>query len=243
MLNFSVAMSNIAKVYAFARETCDGLKSMSVESVVKVAVVDDHPLFRQGLVVALRREPEFDVVAEAGSAKEALAQVEHTTIDVAVVDILMPAVSGITLASEIYERQPTCKVLGLSVIDEPGLIADMLRAHACGFALKTQPVAEIVDAIRQVVGGLRYLPPTVSRDQVAAELEGAPVRPLQRLTKREREVFELLIRGFSNDEIASQLFIARRTVETHRQRIMNKLSAHSIVQMQRLAARHGGLGL
>lgn len=207
-----------------------------------VAVVDDHPLFRQGLVVALREDPELEVVGEAGSADEALQLLEHVRADVAIVDLLMPGTSGITLASEIHEREPTCRVLGLSVIDEPGLIADMLRANASGYALKTQPVAEILAAIHQVLGGLRYLPPSVSRDAVQRELDGAVARPLQRLTKREREVFELLIRGHSNDEIAERLFIARRTVETHRQRIMNKLSAHSIVQMQRIAARHGGLG-
>jgi DNA-binding NarL/FixJ family response regulator len=117
----------------------------------------------------------------------------------------------------------------------------MLRAHACGYALKTQPVDEIIEAIRQVLGGCRYLPPTVSADAVDAELASDPADPLRRLTRREREVFELLIRGNSNDEIAIRLIIARRTVETHRQRIMGKLSAHSIVQMQRVAARHGSL--
>jgi DNA-binding NarL/FixJ family response regulator len=129
------------------------------------------------------------------------------------------------------------------VIDDPGLIADMLRAHACGFASKTQEVSEILDAIRQVLGGIRYLPPRVSRDAVDAELAATPSHPMARLTRREREVFELLIRGHSNDEVATKLFISRRTVETHRQRIMRKLSAHSLAQMQRVAARHGGLSL
>jgi DNA-binding NarL/FixJ family response regulator len=82
----------------------------------------------------------------------------------------------------------------------------------------------------------------VSRDAINAHLDASSSRPLERLTRREREIFELLIRGNSNDEIATRLFIARRTVETHRHRIMNKLSAHSIVQMQRLAARYGDLG-
>jgi len=159
-----------------------------------------------------------------------------------VLDIMMPGVSGITLAAEFHEVNPDCVILGLSVIDDPGLIADMLRASAAGYALKTQPVGEIVQAIRDVLGGVRHLPPRVSRDAVQAELEGPGSRPLQRLTRREREIFELLIRGHSNDSIATKLFIARRTVETHRHRIMNKLSAHSIVQMQRLAARYGDLG-
>jgi len=146
------------------------------------------------------------------------------------------------LSSELFELQPRCKVLILSVIDDPGLIADVLRAHACGYALKTQDTAEIVEAIRQVLGGLRYLPPMVPRDAIEEELAANVRQPLERLTRREREVFELLIRGYSNDEIATSLAISRRTVETHRQRVMNKLSAHSIVKMQWIAARHGGLG-
>jgi DNA-binding NarL/FixJ family response regulator len=207
-----------------------------------VMIVDDHPLFRTGLAVALRAEEDLDVIAEASNASDALSILADIAIDVAVIDILMPTVSGISLAADIHERAPRCAVLGLSVIDDPGLIADMLRAQASGYALKTQPVAEIVQAIRAVLGGIRYLPPTVSRDAVNAQLAASATRPLERLTRREREIFELLIRGHSNDEIASRLFIARRTVETHRHRIMNKLSAHSIVQMQRLAARYGDLG-
>jgi len=207
-----------------------------------VALVDDHPLFRQGLAVALRHEPDLVVVGEAGNAEEALALARRVAIDVAIVDMLMPTTSGIGLSSELFELQPRCRVLILSVIDDPGLIADVLRAHACGYALKTQDTAEIVDAIRQVLGGLRYLPPMVSRDAIEEELAANVRQPLERLTRREREVFELLIRGHSNDEIATALAISRRTVETHRQRVMNKLSAHSVVKMQRIAARHGGLG-
>jgi DNA-binding NarL/FixJ family response regulator len=207
-----------------------------------VALVDDHPLFRQGLAVALRCETDLVVVGEAGNADEALELARRVALDIAIVDMLMPTTSGIGLSSELFELQPRCKVLILSVIDDPGLIADVLRAHACGYALKTQDTAEIVDAIRQVLGGLRYLPPMVSRDAIEEELAANARQPLERLTKRGREVFELLIRGHSNDEIATSLAISRRTVETHRQRVMNKLSAHSIVKMQWIAARHGGLG-
>ena len=122
--------------------------------------MDDHPLFREGLAVALGRESDLEIVGEAGDAVEAIALATRMELDVAVVDVLMPTVSGLGLASELFELQPNCRVLALSVIDEPCIIADMLRAHACGFALKNQPVAEIVDAIRQVLGGLRYLPPS-----------------------------------------------------------------------------------
>ena len=204
-----------------------------------VALVDDHPLFRQGLMAALQREGDLDVIGEAGSAESALELARRFELDIAIVDILMPGRSGISLASELFDLQPRCKILALSVIDDPGLIADMLRAHACGYALKTQPIGEIVEAIRQVLGGLRYLPPGISRDAIEGELARTAPDPLQQLTPREREVFELLIRGRTNDEIAMQLYISRRTAETHRQRISKKLSAHSIAQMQRIAALHG----
>jgi two-component system nitrate/nitrite response regulator NarL len=212
------------------------------QAPARVVLVDDHPLFRQGLAATLGQDRSLAVVGEAGTPEEARALARTSRIDIAIVDVLMPAISGISLCSELFEIQPGCKVLGLSVIDDPGLIADMFRAHACGFANKTQPIAEIVDAIHQVLGGMRYLPPLVSRDAVDRELARSGLRPLERLTRREREIFELLIRGNSNDEVALRLFISRRTVETHRQRIMKKLSAHSIVEMQRIAATHGGLG-
>lgn len=190
----------------------------------------------------LADDARIEIVGEAGSATEALELARTTVIDVAVVDILMPGVSGISLASQLYEIQPSCRVLALSVIDEPCIIADMLRARACGYVLKTQPPEEIIEAITHVHAGTRYLPAQVSVHAVDSELAGTPTRPFSRLTPRERQVFELLIRGHSNDEIAVSLAIAPRTVETHRQRVMHKLSAHSVVQLQRYAARHGGLG-
>jgi DNA-binding NarL/FixJ family response regulator len=216
---------------------------MEVARKARVAIVDDHPLFRDGLAQALRREVDLDVVGEAADAQQAIELAKRVVFDAAIIDILMPTKSGISLTGELFEIQPRCRVLGLSVIDDPGLIADMLRARACGFAVKTQPTSQIIDALRQVLGGLRYLPPHVSRDAVDAHLAGSRTHPFRRLTKREREVFELIIRGNSNDEIATKLLIARRTVETHRQRIMNKLSAHTVAQMQRIAAVQGqGLG-
>lgn len=185
---------------------------------------------------------DFDVVASVGSAREASEVAAKIALELAIVDVLMPTMSGVTLCSVLYELQPGCKVLLLSGIDDPGVIADLMRTRACGFALKAQPPSELVEAARQVLGGVRYMPPSISRAAIEAELATAEQRPLALLTRREREVFELLIRGNSNDEIAARLFISRRTAETHRQRVMNKLSAHSIAQMQRIAARLGGLG-
>lgn len=208
---------------------------------VRVGLVDDHALFRAGLAAVLSKEPDIEVVGEAANRDEALALVRSQALDLAIIDVLMPGCSGISIAYEIRDAAPSCRILGLSVIDDAGLVANMLRAGAVGFALKSQTPAEIAGAIRQVTGGVRYLPPSVSGETVDAELGTEPQPALQRLTKREREIFELLIRGYSNHEIATRLFIALRTVETHRQRVMKKLSSRSILEMHRLAVRHGGI--
>jgi DNA-binding NarL/FixJ family response regulator len=204
-------------------------------STSSVLIVDDHPLFRIALASALATTSDLEVVGSVGTAREAIEILRHVAIDLATVDVLMPTTSGAKLSAAMFELQPSCKVLIVSAVDDPGLIADLLRGHVSGFAIKSQSATELVDAIRQVLRGVRYIAPTISLAALGAALDVE--RPLDRLTPREREVFELLIRGNSNDEIATLLFISRRTVETHRQRVMNKLSARSITHMQRIAAR------
>lgn len=211
------------------------------EMRTKILVVDDHPLFCEGLAGVIDPEPDLEVVGRAENAVEARELAARIALDLAVVDILMPSVSGIGIARELRELQPTCRVLGLSAVEEPFAIAEMLRAGAIGFALKTQPTSEILEAIRTTAAGGRYIPPKVSGEAIEAELAGGASPSLAQLTKREREIFELMIRGYTNSEIGSRLFIALRTVETHRHRIVKKVSVRSIVEMQRLAARYGGL--
>lgn len=205
----------------------------------KVLLVDDHPLFCEGLAGAIHAQPELEIVGQAGSADEARALAARVALDLAVVDVLMPSVSGLGITRELRELQPRCRVLGLSAVEEPFAIAEMLRAGANGFALKKQSPSEILDAVRRTVAGGSYLPPTVAREAIEAELARGAPPSLAQLTRREREIFELLIRGYSNAEIASRLLIALRTVETHRHRIVKKVGARSIVEMHRLAARYG----
>lgn len=204
-------------------------------------VVDDHPLFRHGLALALANDPMLEVIGSFGSAREGLALAETQALELIIVDILMPEMSGISFAAELALRQPSCKVLGLSVIDEPGIVADLLRATGDGFSCKADSSEEIARGIHAVLAGERYLSPRVSRAAVEALLTTPNDEPLASLTPREREIFELLIRGHSNDEIADGLGISRRTVETHRHRLTNKLSARTVSQLQRLSARYGGM--
>jgi len=207
----------------------------------QILLVDDHPLFRTGLAMTMAAEPDLEVMGQVSTADEAVAFARDVPIDIAVVDVLMPSTTGISLASKLVELRPTLRILGLSVLDEPTIIASMLRAGATGYALKTQPAAEVLDAVRSVLAGLRYIPDCVPRGAVMNLLDRDENSPLHRLTRREREIFDLLVRGNTNDAIASRLFIARRTVETHRQRIMKKLASHSLVDMIRAAARQGAL--
>jgi DNA-binding NarL/FixJ family response regulator len=206
----------------------------------RVLVVDEQPLFRAGLAQLLASQPDLVVVAEVGTPEAAIEAARCEVVDIALLDVLMQSTSGVALAGHLLEVRPACRLLAVSAVDEPVMIAAMLRSGAAGYASKTQPPTEIVEAIRTVLAGQRYLPPTVPRGEVLSRLAGDDA-PLSRLTHREREIFDLLIRGYTNDEIGSRLLITRRTVETHRQRIMKKLATHSIVEMIRVAARQGAL--
>jgi len=204
-----------------------------------VLIVDDHPLFRAGLAQILSDCADFEVVGDAGSAEDAVAILKREPVDVVVLDVLIPSTSGVSLAAQLLDTRP-CTLLALSALDEPVMIAAMLRAGAAGYALKSQPPDEIVGAIRSVIRDGRYLPPGVPQQEVMSRVSNGD-SALHRLTRREREIFDLLIHGHSNDDIGARLFIARRTVETHRHRIMKKLATHSIIDMIRLAARQGAL--
>lgn len=204
----------------------------------RMIVVDDHPMFRQALRGVLARQPGLEVVADVGSASEAIGFVAYHAIDAAIVDVVLPDVHGASFVRHLRAVQPACKVLALSGVEEPTQMAEMLRAGAQGFALKSQPVPEILEALRSVLGGSRHVP-AASREQIDRILENPDAWPLERLTRREREIFDRLVAGDANKEIGAKLFISTRTVETHRRRIMTKLAAHSLHDLFELALRHG----
>ncbi|MEO8702362.1 MAG: response regulator transcription factor [Kofleriaceae bacterium] len=200
--------------------------------------VDDHPLFCLGLQAALRDAPDLEFIGNGHSAATGLALAASLKLDVALVDMVMPDGDGIAFTAALHALQPDCKILGLSMVDEPLRVAEMVRAGASGYALKTESAPAILAAIRTVLGGVEYFSPSLSRTQLT-QLETRGAHSVFRLTPREREIFELLIRGQSNDEIATSRFISRRTVETHRQRILRKLDAHSVVELVHIATRNG----
>jgi DNA-binding NarL/FixJ family response regulator len=210
---------------------------------MKLVLIDDHRLFRDGLRAVLSAHDDMQVVGEASSAREGYAVVDAAGPDVILVDIALPGVDGLTATREILRRHPRGKVLVLSMYAADDYAAQALAYGATGYALKDQPAEQVIEAIRSVAQGIVYLAPRLSRPTVE-ELAGARTRegadgPLAELSTRERQIFDLVVRGFSNEGIAGELCISVKTVETHRSRINKKLNVHSSADLVRYAVRHG----
>jgi DNA-binding NarL/FixJ family response regulator len=208
----------------------------------RVALVDDHRLFREGLRVLLASQPDLQVVGEAAEPGEACALVDAEDPDLVVVDVLLGTSSGVALAREMLRRAPRRRVLMLSMVLDEEHAAEALEVGALGYAGKAQALDEVLEAIRTVAAGRVYLPMALSRfvvqDYLRLRRGDAPTEsPLNRLTRREREVFDLIIVGGTTASIAMQLAISHRTVETHRSRMLHKLRARSAADLVRLAAR------
>jgi DNA-binding NarL/FixJ family response regulator len=203
---------------------------------LRIAILDDHVIFRDGLGALLRAHPDLAVVAEAGEARQIYPLIEATSPQVVVVDIALPGSSGINATQEIVRRWPQCRVLVLTMYADAEHVTRAFAAGATGYALKDQGAAEVVEAIRAVGGGRRYVAPAVP----PGALQGAGLRTsLEELTVREREVFDLILQSRSNRDIAAYLHISIKTVETHRAAINRKLGAHSTADLVRIAARLG----
>lgn len=210
---------------------------------LRVAIVDAHPLYRLGLRTAISDHGRgLEVAGEADSLETAMPLLARSRPDVVVLDSSVPGTAGFSALRQLLRRQPDGRVLVLSPRIAEDFAADAFAAGALGYAGKVATAEEIVRAIREVAAGQRYLCPRLALDRVNQHLLERPAgerAPLDVLSAREREVFRLLVLGCSNDEVAERLRISRRTVETHRSRILKKLRVHSAVELLRLAARHG----
>jgi len=198
---------------------------------LRLAIVDDHELFRDSLTFMLATRG-FETVAQAASARTIFPLIDRERPDVVLMDVALPGMDGITATHELVARHPAPKVLMLSMYDAPSLVAAALQAGANGYALKSRSVDELVGGIRRVAGGERWIAPGLSPQADAGD------GPLASLSTRERDIFRLLIGGLTMRDIAQQLCISPKTVDTHRQRIFKKLDVHSAVQLLRFAAAH-----
>jgi DNA-binding NarL/FixJ family response regulator len=211
-------------------------------TAARLLLADDHVMVRRGLRLVLDAEPDLEVVAEASDGVEALEVVRRLEIDLAVLDVSMPRVTGLQATRELLALRPELRVLMLSMHDNEQYLFEALKAGASGYVLKTAADRDLVEACRAALRGEPFLYPSaiaaLVRDflERAREGDAAPADPL---TPRELQVLKLIAEAHTNEQIAELLSISRKTVERHRENLMGKLGMRDRVELTRYAIRRG----
>lgn len=208
---------------------------------ITVFLVDDHTIVRDGLRYLLEAQKNIRVVGEAPDGREAIRKVKRLRPDIVIMDILMAGLNGIEAAGQICRECPATRVIMLSMQSSSESIVRALKAGASGYLLKESAGRELVNAIHEVHAGRRYLSPKVSEQVIGACLNRAEEMrdPLASLSRREREVLQLVVEGRTSAEIADTLFLSVKTVETYRSRLMQKLGIRDIPALIKFAIQHG----
>ena len=210
-----------------------------------ILIVDDHPLVREGLKSTLKTAVGYEVVGQAGNAREAIRIVKHRKPDLVLLDLALPDKSGIDLCREIRNTSPATRIMIVSMHSKAEYIVRAFQAGATGYMAKESATERLLQGIERVLNGDYFMDGAVSHI-VVKKLMQAPAKEMkitdaayESLTPREQEVMVLLAEGYSPKEIAARLFISPKTVENHRSNIMNKLGLHSTLELVRYAARLG----
>lgn len=207
---------------------------------VHIALADDHRMFLHALRALLEKEPDIDVIGVAGTGDELLALVADKPVDIACVDIGMPAMNGIETTRRLLTLRPNIKVIGLSAFSDRQFVLDLLNAGARGYVTKAEAGEELLRAIHTVQLGKTYLCPDVAATVTNALLDNTPRdTSVPRITARERQVLQLIAEGHTSGRIADRLHLAASTVEVHRRNIMRKLDLHSVAELTKYAIRNG----
>ena len=213
---------------------------------MRIVLADDHQIVRDGLRALLEKETDMEVIAEAEDGQSAVKLTAELKPSVVVMDIGMPDMNGIEATRQIVASHPDVKVIALSMHSDKRFVGGMLKAGASGYLLKDCAFGELANAIRAVTQGQTYLSPQVTHVVVQGYVRQAGPRApagADVLTGREREVLQLLAEGKSTKDIAALLKLSARTVETHRQQIMNKLNIHKAAELVKYAIREGVISL
>jgi DNA-binding NarL/FixJ family response regulator len=214
---------------------------MPIPLVTRILIADDFAIVRQGLKKVLNSKPDLEVVAEAEDGRGAVEKALKEDVHLAILDVSMPRMTGIQAAAELQKRKPELKTLMLSMHDSEQFLFEALKAGASGYVLKSGADTDIVDAVRAAMRGDSYLYPsavtTLVRDYV--ERGGQGEEQFDVLTPRELEVLKLIAEARTSKEIAAELFISVKTVERHRQNILDKLGMRDRVELTRYAIRRG----
>jgi DNA-binding NarL/FixJ family response regulator len=214
---------------------------MPIPLVTRILVADDHPIVRSGLKRVLDEQPDLRVVAEAADGAEAVKKALSEEVDLAILDVSMPKTTGIQAAAELHKRKPELRLLMLSMYDSEQFLFQSLRAGASGYVLKSDADQDIVEAVRRTMRGQSFLYPsaiaTLVKDFV--ERDRSDGEQFDVLTPRELQVLKLIAEAYTSKEIAKELFISVKTVERHRQNILDKLGMSDRVELTRYAIRRG----
>jgi DNA-binding NarL/FixJ family response regulator len=210
--------------------------------MVQIVIADDHKLMREGLISLLGKHGDIVVVGHAENGREAVQLAERFEPDVVVMDVSMPDLNGIDATRHITSRKPRTKVIGLSMHSDRQFVAEMFRAGASGYLLKDSAFEELASAIRTVAKNQTYIAQTISGflpEDGAAGATGNEPLVFPRLSDREREVLQMISEGKGTKEIAAELHLSAKTVETHRQHLMDKLDIHTVAELTKFAIRKG----
>lgn len=209
----------------------------AVERPVRVLVVDDHEIVRQGLKSVLNREG-FEIVGEASDGRQAVAQALELQPDLIVMDIGMPVMTGIEASAEIRKAVPSTRLILLTMHSENGYVLEALRSGIRGYVLKSRAAVELMEAIGEILKGKIYLSPGISQTVVEAYLQQNGSES-ESLTRRELQVLQMVAEGKTTKEIAASLGVSVKTADSHRSNIMHKLNLHSVADLVRYAIRRG----
>jgi DNA-binding NarL/FixJ family response regulator len=210
--------------------------------IIRIILADDHKIIREGLRSLLERQQDMKVIAEAQDGVTAVSLVQKLLPHVVIMDIGMPEMNGIDATTKITGEQKAVKVIALSMHSDRRFVMQMLKAGAAGYLLKDSAFEELVTAIHTVMQGQHYLSQKITDVVVQEYLQNLPrneATVFTVLTSREREVLQLIAEGKSTKQIAAALNVSVKTIETHRQQIMEKLNMHSIAELTKYAVREG----
>jgi DNA-binding NarL/FixJ family response regulator len=210
---------------------------------IRVLLVDDHTVVRQGLRSLLEGETDISVVGEAQNGREAVVLAKRTLPDVVLMDVAMPILNGVEATRQVLRNLPDTKVLALTSYGDDDYVAQFMEVGGHGYLVKQTAADDLIKAIREVQRGKRFFSPSVAKQLRQQRLEthgqGESGAKPGTLTSRECEVLQLIAEGFANKQVAAELSISIKTVEKHRQQVMNKLDIHDIARLTRYAISRG----
>lgn len=215
-----------------------------MNKVLKVVLADDHEMIREGLKMLIQEQADMEVIGEAGSGRAAWQQIKKLPPDIVVTDVSMPDMNGAQLTKRLRQEYPHIKVIALTGFEDQNYLRQLLQAGVSGYVLKRVAAKQLIHAIRIVAGGGIYLEPSLAGRVVGGYIgrrSNTGINPAGDLSEREEEVLRRIALGYSNKEIAAQLDISVKTIETYKTRLMEKLDLHSRVDIVRYALQQGWL--